>query len=210
MTARARLQEGLGVLSSEHPDLGFSKIDTKLLDYLDLLNRWNSKFNLTAIKDGYEQVSKHLLDSLAVVPYLSSGSLIDVGTGAGLPGVPIAVVCPQKSVTLLDSNGKKTRFLLEVKARLKLDNVCVINTRVEDFRSEIFDELVCRAFCPLSELLMKVKHLVNKEGKVLAMLGQKPSAQELADLPAGAWSLDELHVPLLRDARHLISLRAHG
>ena len=142
MTARARLQEGLGVLSSEHPDLGFSKIDTKLLDYLDLLNRWNSKFNLTAIKGGYEQVSKHLLGSLAVVPYLSSGSLIDVGTGAGLPGVPIAVVCPQKSVTLLDSNGKKTRFLLEVKARLKLDNVCVINTRVEDFRSEIFDELV--------------------------------------------------------------------
>jgi 16S rRNA (guanine527-N7)-methyltransferase len=112
-------------------------------------------------------------------------------------------------VYLLDSNSKKTRFLVEVKARLKLDNVRVVNARVEDFTAQTFDELICRAFCPLSELLKKVQHLVSEDGQVFAMLGQKPSSDDLANFPANSWTMSVLQVPLLEDARHLLTIKAH-
>jgi len=209
VTTQARLRDGLGALSAQYPALGFPRIEAQLLDYLELLNRWNEKFNLTAIKNKEEQVSKHLLDSLVVAPHLSVSPVIDVGSGAGLPGIPIAILCPNKSVYLLDSNSKKTRFLVEVKARLKLDNVRVVNARVEDFAAQTFDELICRAFCPLPELLTKVQHLVSKGGQVFAMLGQKPSSDDLANFAANSWTMSALQVPLLEDARHLLTIKAH-
>ncbi len=209
MTAHARLRDGLGFLSAQYPALGFPGIEAQLLDYLELLNRWNEKFNLTAIKNREEQVSKHLLDSLVVAPHLSLSPVIDVGSGAGLPGIPIAILCPNKAVYLLDSNSKKTRFLVEVKARLKLDNVSIVNARVEDFTTQTFDELICRAFCPLPELIKKVRHLVRENGQVFAMLGQKPSSDDLASFPANSWALNVLQVPLLEDTRHLLTIKAH-
>ena len=124
---RAQLEAGCAELGL---DLSETQI-RQLLDYLALLAKWNKVYNLTALRDPAQMLSKHLLDSLALIPYLDAESLLDVGTGAGLPGIPVAICRPQMAVTLLDSNAKKTRFLQQVKAELKLSNVTIVHGRVE-------------------------------------------------------------------------------
>lgn len=203
MTASLLLHQGLLSLSQQHPGADYLATETRLTQYLDLLNRWNGKFNLTAIKDTKEQVSKHLLDSLAVAAFIEDTELLDVGTGAGLPGIPLAVLFPNLNVLLLDSNSKKTRFLTEVKAQLKLDNVQVLHARVETFRDRRFEQVICRAFSPLPELLPKVAHLIGQQGRLLAMLGQPPEHDKPDQLGATC-EIHSLNVPQLEESRHLM------
>lgn len=149
-----------------------------LFDYLLLLNKWNSAYNLTAVRDMESMVSKHLLDSLAIVPWVSGQRILDVGTGAGLPGIPLAICMPQQEFTLLDSNGKKTRFLNEVKRQLNLKNLQVVQIRAENFHpDQCFDTVISRAFSTLEQMLFWTKHLVTKDGIWLAMKGRHPETE---------------------------------
>ena len=143
-----------------------------LLDYLLLLSKWNNAFNLTAVRDPSEMVSRQLLDSLSILPLLSGSTLLDVGTGAGLPGVPLAIARPDISFTLLDSNGKKCRFVEQAKIELCLENVRVERCRIEQFLpAERFEMVVSRAFAALPEMLDLCSHLISKKGCLLAMKG---------------------------------------
>lgn len=146
--------------------------------YLLLLKKWNKAYNLTAVRDLHEMLERHLLDSLSIAPFLSGKRFIDVGTGAGLPGIPLAILNPQNHYTLLDSNGKKTRFLEQVKLQLKLDNVTVVNTRVENLQvEEKFDGVLSRAFASLDDMLQGSDHLCKKDGHFFAMKGLVPETQ---------------------------------
>ena len=180
-----------------------------LLAYVALLAKWNRAYNLTAVREPREMVSRHLLDSLAVAPHLSGTRLVDVGSGAGLPGIPLALACPERTVVLLDSNGKKTRFMTQAAAELGLGNVSVVHSRVEAYAPEPrFDLVISRAFASLADMLRTTAHLVTAQGRFLAMKGAYPAA-ELEALPEG-FVLEEairLRVPGLDAERHLIALR---
>jgi 16S rRNA (guanine527-N7)-methyltransferase len=141
-----------------------------LNQYLALMQRWNKRFNLTAIRTLDEMVSKHLLDSLALGPYVTGSEVIDVGSGAGLPGIPLALNFPEKHFLLLDSNGKKTRFLTQVKIELGLDNVEILQCRAESLRDRKFDQVVCRAFKQPLEIYPALDHLLKPSGSILAMV----------------------------------------
>ena len=142
----------------------------QLLSYLTLLHKWNQAYNLTAIRDVNEMVFRHILDSLAVLPFLHGQHILDVGTGAGLPGIPLAIVNPTQQITLLDSNGKKTRILQEVKRSLGLTNINIKQMRVESYHStQGFDTIISRAFSRLDQLLKLTKHLIAKDGIWVAM-----------------------------------------
>lgn len=177
----------------------------RLLDYIALLVRWNQAYNLTAVRDPGEMVTRHLLDSLAVAPHLTGQRIIDVGTGAGLPGIPLAMVMPERQFVLLDSNGKKTRFLVQAKALLGLDNVTVVHSRVEAYRpEECFDTVITRAFAGLTDILALCQHLLADGGAVLAMKGGAAEAESVA---AGfrVAAIIALQVPgLAQEQRHLI------
>lgn len=150
----------------------------KLVHYIQLIARWNKAFNLTAIRDVEEMVSKHLLDSLAVQPYVEGDTVLDVGSGAGLPGIPFAIASPDRRFTLIDSNGKKTRFLTQAKIDLKLDNVEVIHQRVEDYQPVIdghriyFDVITARAYAITDDILSSTAHLQNEATRILIMQGK--------------------------------------
>ena len=144
----------------------------QLTQYLSLLLKWNRAFNLTAVRDPSDMVSRHLLDSLSILTLLQGTRILDVGTGPGLPGIPLAIARPDSTFVLLDSNGKKTRFVRQVKMQLTLQNVEVIQGRVEAYRSHIpFDTLVCRAFAPLQKILSLTSHLLSEQALLLAMKG---------------------------------------
>ena len=180
-----------------------------LLDYVELLDRWNQAYNLTAVRDPGQMVVRHLLDSLAIAPYLQGQRFIDVGTGAGLPGVPLAVLYPEREFHLLDSNGKKTRFLFQVKTALGLDNMTVHHARVESFRDErAFDAVLSRAFASLEDMVEGCRHLAGDQGRFLAMKGALPE-QELASVEASfeIAAVHTLNVPGLDEQRHLVELR---
>jgi 16S rRNA (guanine527-N7)-methyltransferase len=183
-----------------------------LLLYLNLLIKWNKAFNLTAIRDPYEMVVKHLLDSLSAAPYFTdAGPILDVGTGAGLPGIPLAIVYPKVQVTLLDSNSKKTRFLNQVKMDLALHNVRVEHQRVELFQPEqLFSVITSRAFASLSDMVQGCEHLLAPQGRILAMKG-KVLEPEMADIEhrAQCKALIPLQVPGDIGERHLIELIMH-
>lgn len=155
----------------------------KLLDYLNLIQQWNRVFNLTAITDPVDMVYLHIIDSLLVGPYLHGDRCLDIGSGAGLPGIPLAIMYPQLSFTLLDKNNKKTRFLTQTIAELKLKNVNVVHARSEDFAEGTgFDSILSRAFGKLNEFAQVTQHLLNPFGLLLAMKG-KVIENELAALP---------------------------
>jgi len=179
-----------------------------LAEYLDLLIKWNKAYNLTAVRDPALMVTRHLLDSLAIVPYLQGDRFIDVGTGAGLPGVPLALSLPESSFDLLDSNGKKTRFLFQVKTALGLDNMTVHQARVEAFQPpELFDAVLSRAFASLADMIDGCRHLLAPGGRFLAMKGQYPEG-ELAELDDSVELLasHRLEIPGLAEERHLLEL----
>ena len=178
------------------------------LQYLDLLARWNKAYNLTAVRDPAQMVTKHLLDSLAITPHLRGQRLIDVGTGGGLPGVPMAILFPEREFHLLDSNGKKTRFLFQVKTALGLDNMTVHQARVEAFQhAPAFDTVLSRAFASLEDMVNGCRHLLAPGGHFLAMKGAFPE-QELAAI-ANQCQVEAIHalaVPGMDEQRHLVDM----
>jgi 16S rRNA (guanine527-N7)-methyltransferase len=183
----------------------------QLLAYLALLIKWNKAYNLTAVRNPDEMVSRHLLDSLSVQPFVaeSGDNWLDVGSGGGMPGIPLAILFPDRQFTLLDSNGKKTRFLTQVKLELKLANLEVIHSRVEAFKPEqAFSGIVSRAFSSLEDFANWTRHLGNGQSQWLAMKGVHPD-DELQALPAD-FSLATTHVlkvPGCQGQRHLLILR---
>ena len=155
----------------------------QLVAYVDLLEKWNRAYNLTAIRDRREIVDRHLIESLSIAPFLSGDSRVDVGTGAGLPGIPLAIIEPGVHYVLLDSNGKKTRFLSEVKRALALSNIDIETTRVESWRpARHFDAVVTRAFADLGTTLERVDHLMGSQGMLFAMKTESAS-KEVAEMP---------------------------
>jgi len=181
----------------------------RLLDYLVLLQKWNKVYNLTAVREPENMLYQHLLDSLAVLPHVGAGHLLDVGSGAGLPGIPLAVANPALRVTLLDSNHKKTTFLRQACIELGLNNVAVACMRVDAFEpQQLFDAVISRAFSDLSEFVRLAARLSRPGGVLLAMKGIYPY-DELAQLPAEfkQYEVVALNVPGLEVQRHLVILR---
>ena len=206
MTHHAELTQGLAAIGLE---LTPEQI-TLLEGYLGLLAKWNQTYNLTAIREEERMVSYHLLDSLTLVPHLAGGTrLLDVGSGGGMPGIPLAILFPESQVTCLDSNGKKTRFLTQVKLELKLDNLQVIHSRVEAFQpAQPFNGIISRAFSSMENFTNWTRHLGDTDTRWLAMKGVHP-ADELVALPAD-FHLDSEHalaVPGCQGQRHLLILR---
>ena len=198
---RAELDAGLRTLALD-PALA-----APLLAYLALLARWNRAYNLTAIRDPRAMVRLHLLDSLAMHPFVRDvGALADLGSGAGLPGIPLAIAVPTLQVALVESSGKKARFLREAVRTLQLDNVRVAESRAEALdEPAAFDAITARALATLADILAVGAHLLAPSGRLLAMKGARPDA-EIAALPAG-WRIEAVHplrVPGLAAERHLV------
>jgi 16S rRNA (guanine527-N7)-methyltransferase len=204
MTPQSQLAAGTAALGLTLPE----GAEAKLLAYLALLDKWNRVYNLTAVRDAERMVSHHVLDSLAAVPFFQGETVLDVGSGGGLPGIPLAIARPELQVTLIDSIAKKTAFLLQTKAELGLGNLNVVTSRVEDYRPESrFDVITSRAFSDLKEFVTLTRHLLKPGGHWLAMKGLYPH-EETAVLPADVKvSADHaLIVPGLEATRHLIIL----
>lgn len=188
-----------------------------LAGYAQLLQRWNRVHNLTARDSTEELLSHHLLDSLAVVPWVTDAHaggpaaalrVLDAGAGAGLPGIPLAIARPALSVTLLDSVQKKCAFMMQAKLELKLAHVEVVHARLERYRADAFDVIMTRAFATLERFTSLTRHLLKPDGRWIAMKGRHPS-DELAALPRDVHVIDtvKLRVPLLAAARHLVLMR---
>ena len=194
------LQQGLQAMGLD------TALATPLLAYLALLVRWNRTYNLTAIRDPREMVTRHLLDSLAMAGHVSAGTLADLGTGPGLPGIPLAIAHPQLQVTLVESNGKKARFLREAVRQLGLKNARVAESRAESLDEPgAYDNLTARAMDTLAGIVEVGGHLLRPGGQLLAMKGVYPH-EEIAQLPAD-WQVLEvrpLQVPGLVGDRHLV------
>ena len=202
----APLNAGLKELGLELPE----PTRDSLIAYVELLAKWSKAYNLTAVRDPVQMVSKHLLDSLAVIPYLQGKEVIDIGCGAGIPGIPLSLCFPDKRFTLLDSNGKKTRFCTQAVAELGLKNVTVVQARAEEFQSDIqFETIITRAFASLADMLAGSRHLLAPGGEFLAMKGIYPE-EELAELPPGFTVVEvlPLQVPGVEGARHLVRIEA--
>lgn len=184
----------------------------RMVAHLDLLDEWNARMNLTAIRDRPSQLTKHLLDSLTVQPYLRGERIADVGSGAGFPGIPLAIVEPHRQFTLIESTGKKCRFLEHVRDALELKNVTVVQSRAESYKPEMrFDTVLARAVGPVADLVKVAGPLVVGGGRLLAMKGRYPE-QELAARLDG-WKVAAVHpltVPGLAEERHLVEIcRSH-
>lgn len=207
MSIESTLSAGLSAMHLALPETAKEKLSA----YLRLIEKWNRVHNLTAVREPEQMVVLHLLDSLAVLPHLAGAkSLLDVGTGAGLPGIPLAIARPDLDVTLLDSSHKKAAFLAQAKAELKLANVDVVCERVEKWQpGRTFDAVVSRAFSELAEFVDQSAHLVSRGGEMLAMKGVHPF-DEIARLPAShrVENVIELAVPTLDAKRHLVLLKA--
>lgn len=186
------------------------EIRRKLVTFIELLVKWNRVYNLTAIRDVKKMVSHHVLDSLAVVPFLHGVEVLDVGSGAGLPGVPLALISPERQFVLLDSNAKKTRFMQQAKTELGLDNVTVATARVEDFHpGKKFDTILSRAFASISQMLLLAGHLCQPKGVIVALKGAYP-VDELNDLPQGyiIKAVEHITVANMDEQRHVVELVA--
>lgn len=200
---RQRLQEGVAALG-----LSCSEVQLDcLLAYLVLLQKWNRTYNLTAIRDLYSGVDLHLLDSLAVLPYLRGRRILDVGTGAGLPGIPLAILSPDQRFVLLDSSGKKIRFVRQALLELGLSNVDAVASRVEEYHpTQLFDQVVTRAFASLDAIRALTERLLVPGGVILALKGRLPE-HGVADFEVGAgMRAHRLEVPGVEAERSLIEM----
>ncbi|MEM9056455.1 MAG: 16S rRNA (guanine(527)-N(7))-methyltransferase RsmG [Pseudomonadota bacterium] len=204
---RHSLEAGLRALKLE-PE---ADVVDRLLEFVALLAKWNRVYNLTAVRDPAQMVALHLLDSLSVHGWLRGARAIDVGTGAGLPGVPLALCQPERRFTLLDTNGKKTRFVTHAAGVLKLTNVDVVQARAERFDAPGgFDTVVCRAYAPLPRIVATAGALCASDGSIVAMKGARPD-DELTQLKreAPGWQaadVQRVEVPGLDAERHLVRL----
>ncbi|WP_262965315.1 16S rRNA (guanine(527)-N(7))-methyltransferase RsmG [Methylobacter psychrophilus] len=196
------------ILISGLESLNLSTAEDKveqLLGFIKLLEKWNKAYNLTAIRDKEEMVRLHLLDSLAILPFIEGKRIIDIGTGAGLPGIPLAIYLPDIEFTLLDSNAKKTRFVQQAILELKLKNVTVCHNRVEQYHPETsFDTAITRAFASLSDIVELTAHLLNKNGVLLAMKGQAP---DVSELESAITTLIPVNVPGITAERCLVRIQ---
>jgi 16S rRNA (guanine527-N7)-methyltransferase len=197
-----RLEQGIAELGLQLPAGSVQR----LLEYQALLQRWNAAYNLTAVRDPGEMVSRHLLDSLSILPHVTGHSMADLGTGPGLPGIVLAIAAPGRETLLVDSNGKKVRFLREAIRSLKLEGVRAEQSRVEEVQGR-FDCITARAFASLADMLHWGGHLLAPEGIWLAMKGKQPD-DELAGIPPGfaLRATHELNVPGVPGERHLLVL----
>lgn len=182
----------------------------QLVGYVELLHKWNKAYNLTSVRDPEQMLVRHIMDSIVVEPHLVGSRFIDVGTGPGLPGVPLAIVRPDSHFTLLDSLGKRIRFLKQVQHELKLDNITPVQYRVEEFSADpLFDGVISRAFASLNDMLSWCHHLPHQNGHFYALKGVVPE-EEIAALPEG-FTLNRvvrLSVPQLEGERHLVVINS--
>lgn len=201
-----KLAEGLAALPLELN----AHVQNRLVDFLHLLVKWNRAYNLTAVRQPEQMVTRHLLDSLVIGPYLQGPRVLDVGTGAGLPGIPLALAYPDLHFTLLDSNGKKIRFVTQAVAELGLTNVDVVQSRIEAFQpTRRFDTITARAYASIDDLVSQTTRLLADGGQYLIMKGVYPVA-EVEAMPTG-YQLEATHplkVPKLDAERHLLIVRA--
>lgn len=198
------LKAGLRVLDI---NLELSQID-RLIGFVDLLDKWNGVYNLTAIRERAQMVPAHLLDSLSILKFIKGLSILDVGSGAGLPGIPLALCLPRKRFVLIDSSAKKTRFLQQAVIELRMNNVQICKTNVKNYPTiEVFDTVVCRAFSSLTGFISVAGRLCKPSGSLLALKGRYPE-QELAGLPVGykVNRVNRLQVPFLARQRHVVEI----
>ncbi len=202
----------LNKLSLLLKDAGISLTDhqkNQLIAYVNMLHKWNKAYNLTSVRDPNEMLVRHILDSIVVAPYLQGERFIDVGTGPGLPGIPLSIVRPEAHFTLLDSLGKRVRFLRQVQHELKLENIEPVQSRVEEFPSEPpFDGVISRAFASLNDMVSWCHHLPAANGHFYALKGLAQK-EEMESLPEGYDIVEviELHVPRLEGERHLVVIK---
>ena len=203
-STREELQRGISSLSLNCNE----EMLSSLLAYIELLKKWNSAYNLLGGNESASLVSRHILDSLSVDPHLEGNLLLDIGAGAGLPGIPLAILNPDKQFVLIDSNGKKTRFMFQVKIQLGLGNITIENCRIENYQSiQQIDMVMCRAFSTLADTLTILQPIFSDECKLLAMKGHYPE-DEIARLPDG-FELSKsikLDVPGNESQRYLIEI----
>jgi len=199
-----RLLDQAGISLTDHQK-------NQLVGYVDMLHKWNKAYNLTSVRDPNEMLVRHILDSIVVAPHLQGERFIDVGTGPGLPGIPLSIVRPECQFTLLDSLGKRVRFLRQVQHELHLTNVTPVQSRVEDFPAEPpFDGVISRAFASLNDMVNWCQHLPGTQGKFYALKGLIPN-DEIDTLPAqfSVESIVKLDVPHLEGDRHLVVIKAN-
>ena len=205
MSLQAKLEQGLQQAELDLPE----NVRQKLLDYLALLQKWNKVHNLTAVRDPEEMVTLHLLDSLSVLPYIKARRLLDVGSGAGLPGIPLALCLPDLQVTVMDSSHKKASFMRQAKAELDIPNLEVVCGRVEKYQpKQLFDIVISRAFSDLAEFVALTRHVCAPGAQWLAMKGVYPY-DELAQLKMEPTQVVSLNVPGLQAQRHLVFLSSN-
>ena len=200
------LEDGLQELGLEELLDG----DNLLMEYVTELMNWNRVYNLTSVRKPTDIITRHILDSLSVLPYLRGDRILDIGTGAGLPGIPLAIACPEREFVLLDSSSKKLRFVQQTLGILELDNVTLENSRVEEYRPEVlFDTIICRAFSDLPEFYRNAARLCSPDGRMLAMKGVYPMTEvECLEDKAVLDEVISLKVPGLDAERHLVSMHA--
>jgi 16S rRNA (guanine527-N7)-methyltransferase len=199
------LQKGLGQLDLHCP----LSAQHNIIKFVHLLDKWNRVYNLTAVRDPEKMLTRHIFDALSVYSYLKGPRIIDVGTGPGLPGLPLALISPDWEFVLLDSNAKKTRFIIQVVSELGLSNISVVKSRCEAFQTpQLFDTVVSRAFTSLDQMVKKTQHLCAKDGIFLAMKGSYPLT-ELEALPEDIVVADvnPVSVPGLDAERHVVLLK---
>jgi 16S rRNA (guanine527-N7)-methyltransferase len=212
----AKLKIGIAALQLPQP-ISDAQCE-QLIRYVELLTHWNSAYNLTAVRDPEEMISRHILDSLVIAPFITAKHLLDVGTGAGIPGIPLAIIKPEMHVDLLDSNGKKTRFLQQAKTELGLNNIRIFQARAEHHKSGLYTQIISRAFASLVDFVECTETQLVADGQWLAMKGQFPAEelQALADQTqkrqktqaqtAVLETSHRLNVPGSEGERHLVVL----
>ena len=202
ISVREKLAQGVAALPINVDEDQVDKLDA----YLALLQRWNKVHNLTAIRDESKMVTHHLLDSLSIARYVHKLDVIDVGTGGGLPGIPLAICLGEQHFTLLDSNSKKVSFLRQVCIELGLTNVTPVHARVEDFTDGLFDHVLCRAFASLDVIAIQLQHLLKAKGNILAMKSTEEMDTMIVDGKLKLAAVHRLAVPFLDADRCLVEL----